>query len=480
MVDIIFTRTLLTQEEMYGDLAGVGSSEPSVGLCYLAATTRQKGFKTEIIDALALNMNCERLAEEILDRMPKYVGISSVTISIYDAGYLAKLVKVRNKDIKIIIGGSHITAVPKETMEKFPEFDIGVLGEGEITVVELLKALEQGNALENVAGIIFRQDGQLKMTAKREFIKDLDTLSLPAWDLLPDMSYYSPPAWSLHKSNAGLLVTSRGCASRCTFCDRSAFGHVCRAHSTDYVMNMIRYLYDRYKIRHFRINDDNFILFKRRLYQICNRLIKERLKISWSCFARVDSVNPEMLSLIKKAGCWQISYGVETAAQKIHDVEKKNITLAQIEQAIIWTHKEKIKTIAFCMIGHPLETLQTIRATIDFVKRLPIDDFKMMFITPYPGTELYATAEQYGWLDRDWKNMNAYTSPCFIPYNMTKDELIRFRNKAISEFYLQPRVFLSYLFSMRNARQFMAMFKGVIALFRLIIKNKRVFLYEYI
>lgn len=473
MVDVIFTRTLLTQEEMYGDLAGVGSSEPSLGLCYLAAATRENGFKTEIIDALALRMNCEELAKEILNRAPRYVCISSVTLSIHYAAKVAELIKAYDKNIKIIIGGAHVTAVPDETMQKFSDFDIGVLGEGEVTIVELLKALEAKERLDGIPGIIFRDNKALKTTPKREFIKDLDSLAMPAWDLLPGMSYYYPPAWSLNESNAGLLITSRGCAASCIYCDRSGFGNVCRAHSADYVMRMIRLLYDRYNIRHFRINDDNFILFKKRLYEICQRIIDEGPKITWSCFARADGVNPEILKLMKEAGCWQISYGVETASQEIHDIEKKDIDVKEIEEAIKWTHQAGIKSIAFCMIGHPLETPQTIRATIDFVKRLPVDDFKMMFVTPFPGTELYAHAEKYGTLERDWRKMNAYVEPCFIPHGMAKDELIKYRNRAFREFYTQPKIILSYLISIRSAKQIAAVIKGIAALLKLLVKNKQ-------
>ena len=472
MTDIVFTRTLLTQEQMYGDLAGIGASEPSLGLCYLSAQVREKGFRVKIIDALAEGLTNEKLADQILQMNPKYVGISSVTISIYDAASVAEIVKEKNSNIKIIVGGAHMTAVPFETMEQFPQIDIGVIGEGEVTIVELMKALDNNTKLDNVSGIVFRNNGRLKVTGQREFINDLDLLPMPAWDLLPPMSFYSPPAWSLNKSNAGLLVTSRGCANNCTFCDRSAFGRRYRSHSAGYVMKMIRHLYDNYNIRHFRINDDNFILFKKRLYEICDILIKNGPKISWSCFARVDGVNPELLKLMKQAGCWQISYGVETACQEIHNIEKKNITIEQIEKAIIWTHRAGIKTIAFCMIGHPLETTQTIRKTINFVKRLPLDDFKMMYITPYPGTELYRDAEKYGTINRDWRMLNSYQEPPFVPYGLTKEQIVVYRNKAFKEFYLQPRIILSYLLYIRNRKQLTAIIKGVLSLLKLVKINK--------
>lgn len=236
---------------------------------------------------------------------------------------------------------------------------------------------------------------------------------------------------------------------------------------------MIRHLYDKYNVRHFRINDDNLVLFKKRLYELCEKLIKEGPKITWSCFARVDTVTPEMLELMKKAGCWQISYGVETASQEIHDVEQKHITIEQIERAIRWTHKAGIKIIAFCMIGHPLETPETIRKTINFVKRLPIDDFKMMFLTPFPGTELYRDAEKYGHFQRDWKKLNAYVEPCFIPYGMTKEELVKYRNMAFREFYLQPRIIFAYLVSIRSLKQVMAIVNGGLALLVMLFKKKK-------
>ena len=126
------------------------------------------------------------------------------------------------------------------------------------------------------------------------------------------------------------------------------------------------------------------------------------------------------------------------------------------------------------MIGHPLETPETIRKTIDFVKRLPVDDFKMMFLTPFPGTELYQDAEEYGTFQRDWRKLNAYIEPCFIPYGMSKGQLIKYRNMAFWEFYLQPRIIVSYLLSIKTMKQFANIIKGGIALLKLSIKKANV------
>ena len=453
-------------EEEYGHLAKVGSVEMPNGLCYLAASTRKAGYKTEIIDAHAMNLPNNKLADLIINKNPKYVGISANTINIYSAADLAKKIKNLNSKIKIIVGGPHITPVPVETMKRFPEIDIGVIGEGEITIVDLLNTIEKENDLKDVRGIVYRKGKEIVITEKREFIKNLDRLPPPAFDLLPDFKkYYKPPAWSLHGKMSALLITSRGCPAQCTFCDRAVFGNICRAHSAKYVMRIIRELYYKYGVRHLRLNEDNLLLFKNRLKEICKTIIKERLEISWSCFARVDYVNLEILQLMKRAGCWQISYGIESGEQKILDVEKKNLTLDQIERAVKLTKKVGIRVVGFNMIGHPLETIKSMKKTIDFNKRLKVDDFKAEFLTPFPGTELYYTAEKYGVLDRDWRKMGVYKGPVFIPYGLTEELLIEWHKRGIWRFYLQPRVILSYIKQIRSLNDIKTLFLGATVVF---------------
>lgn len=459
--EIIFTRPTLSLEDEYGHLRKVGSIEMPNGLCWVAASTRKAGYKTEIIDAHAMRLSNEKLADLIINKNPKYVGISANTINIYSAADLAKKVKNLNPKIKIIVGGPHITAVSVETMRRFPEIDIGVIGEGEVTIIDLLNAMEKKDELKKVKGIVYRRGKKIIVTERREFIKNLDDLPLPAFDLLPDFKkYYKPPAWSLHRKTSALLITSRGCSAQCTFCDRAVFGNVCRAHSAKYVMKIIRKLYKKYGVRHLRLNEDNLLLFRKRLEEICNAIIKEKLKISWSCFARVDCVDLEILRLMKKAGCWQISYGIESGEQKILDVEKKNVTLEQIERAVRLTRKVGIRVVGFNMIGHPLETIESMKKTMDFNKRIKVDDFKTEFLIPFPGTELYRTAEKYGTLDRDWRKMGVYKGPVFIPYGLTEELIIKWHKKGLWQFYLQPRVILSYLKQIKSLNDIKTLFLG--------------------
>ncbi|HHT9158609.1 MAG TPA: B12-binding domain-containing radical SAM protein [Candidatus Brocadiaceae bacterium] len=463
MVDIIFTRIYHSLDEEFGYLSKFGYVEISNGLCWLAAVARQHKYNVEIIDALPLKLNNNDLASEIAKKSPKYVGITACSIDIYGAFDFASKLKSIRPDIVTILGGAHITAVPRETMERFPSFDIGVIGEGEDTIIDLLDSLEEKNSkkLSDVNGIIYRDAGNISVTNPLRSIVDMDSLPLPAWDLLPNINkhFFAPP-WTMHSGKTVTIITSRGCPYQCIYCDRKIFGNKVRFHSAEYVKDMIKTLHFKYGILHFRIADDNFIVNKKRLREICDLLRKENIKVTWSCLARVDSIDSENLALMKKAGCWSIAFGIETGSQKIHDFEKKKVTLEKIESAVKLTRKAGIRTIGFNIIGHPLETIETIKETINFNKKIKIDDFKTQFMVPFPGSELYQIAEQYGTFNKDWKSMSVFQEPVFVPHGLTKEDLIKWNKKGFWSFYLQPRVILAYLTHIRSFNDMKMIFMG--------------------
>lgn len=335
MSKIIFVNPPIEMEERYGRYAAAGSYFPPLQLACLAAGTRKEGFETIIVDSIANNWHMEATAKAIVDERPDYVGITSTTVSIHRAGKLAGLIKEQAPDIKVLIGGVHLSAMPVETMQTFPAFDIGVIGEGDITIVELLNALKNNTPLDDVNGIIFQNDGEFKKSAPRPLIRDLDSLPFPAWDLLPDLpKFYRPALQSVRRLPSTTVMTTRGCFGKCTFCSRTVFGNKIRAHSTDYVIDMIKHLCSKYGMRDFQIEDDSFLSFPSRVIDICRRIRDEKLNISWNCLARVDRIKPEILAEVKKAGCWQIQFGIESGSQNILDFIEKGITLEQIENAV--------------------------------------------------------------------------------------------------------------------------------------------------
>lgn len=332
---IVFTTPPVTLEERYGKLSGTANKLPSLGILFLAAVLRREGYAVSVIEASSLGLSLRELLGEMIAINPEYVGISATTLSIFNASALADEIKKINRNIKIIIGGPHLTAIPEKTMKLSKSFDFGVIGEGEETIVELINSLEYGGKISEVSGIVFREGEIIRRTAPRIFLDDLDKLPFPAWDMLKDFpDKYHPPPFRFKKLPAVYIVTTRGCPYKCIFCDRSVFGNKCRGHSAQYILELIEYLYKRFGIREILIEDDTFVTFKSRLIKICEGIINRGIKISWSCLARADAVTPEILSLMKKAGCWGISYGIETGDEEVMKFIGKNLNLGKVEQAV--------------------------------------------------------------------------------------------------------------------------------------------------
>lgn len=470
MCDIVLIYPPVTMAGRYKKVA-TGHEVAPQPLIYLGAYLRQNNYKCRLIDANALGLSIDETVNQILALSPKFVGITSPTMLISAAGRIAKKLKDNNPDIITIVGGPHITAVPNETMMLYTDIDIGVLGEGEITVIELLRAFENKINLESVTGIIYRDNGNLKITPARLFIEDIDTLPVPAWDMLPDLlKHYQQSAVRIDRLPNISLVSSRGCPFQCIFCARNVFGNVTRAHSADYIIKMIKYLIKEYKIKSVSFEDENFVIYRKRLVEFCNRLIEEKLDITWDCASNVNAVNHELLFLMKRAGCWQINYGIETGSQRILDFIKKGTKLENVEKALRMTKDAGIVTKGYFIVGHPTETRESIQETIDFIKKIALDVFQMSFMIPLPGTELYKIASQYGEFKNDWDNMNIWT-PLFIPTGLSQEDLENESKRAYKAFYLRWRPIFTYLKRMLKSAAFIKFFKDGLKILKFILER---------
>ena len=445
---IVFLSSPLTLYERYSDFSLSGAIEIPIGLCYLASMTRKYNYPTSIIDAEALHLNIDTIIERLKDIKPKYIGITSSTVGIENSQKLALKIKQCFSNITIILGGNHLTALPTQTLESCPSFDIGVIGEGEETIIEILDCLENGNNLNNISGIAFRKNGKVIITKPRSFIKDLDILPFPAWDLLPDISkYYRMPSQSTRRTPGISSVTSRGCPFKCIFCDRKVFGNSVRSHSAEYVLKMIKTLKNKMHIKEIHFEDDIFTLYPKRLKEICDALIQQKIKISWSCFSRVDSpFDIDLLKLMKKAGCWQIKYGVESGAQSVLDISQKGVTKNQVITAVKLAKKAKLKVKGFFIIGLPGETKKTLEETLNFMKNVPFDDISLPYFTPYPGTDIFDNKKLYQKYGKfhfsNWKELNSFI-PVFIPNNMNVKDLQYYHKKILKAFFLRPKIFIT-------------------------------------
>jgi radical SAM superfamily enzyme YgiQ (UPF0313 family) len=459
---ILFSTAPL-HKEIWGDLAEVGSLLPPLGLCYLAAVTRELGHETAILDCYAEKIDYSLAVERIINENPDIVGISSTTQEIGAASLLARELKKKKPALLVLIGGVHITSTPLETMKRYPDFDIGFIGEGEAAMAAFLKAYEKKEPLWSVSGLIFRcptrmsaemdnipsqyyvSNEELVMTPRMGAISDLDTLPIPAFDLLPELAtHYSPAITNYKRSPVMGLVSSRGCPGQCTFCDRSMFGNRIRMHSVGRIMEIIDLLMNKYGIREINFYDDTLVAQRSRVIELCNHLIENKVDLTWSCNARVNLVNPELLQLMAKAGCWQISYGIESGEQALLDSLKKGITLEQVERAVKWSKEVGMQIKAYYIIGLPGETRDSLRKTKESILGLPLDDICLEFFTPFPGTVLYDQIVAEGVPIPDWEDMNTLKLT-YIPVGFEEKELRDAFKDIIKRFYLRPRIIYGYM-----------------------------------
>ncbi len=460
-MDIVFVDTPIFQSN--GEAIFIQDHLPNIGLAILAAVAEREGFKASILDAVALKYSFQEIIENIIKKKPKYVGLSAMTHSISSVAMVAKKLKEKISDVTIILGGVHVTSTPKQTFLKFPDcFDIAVIGEGEITLIELLNVLESHRDLSEIAGLAFMHEGAFFQTGSRAFIRDLDELPMPAWHLFPplDIHYSASFISSGSRKKSGHLITSRGCPGQCVFCDNSVNGRKMRAYSVDYVIEMIEILHKKHNINDIQFNDDTFVTLRKRLLEVCERLIQRNYDLTWSCDARVNSVTPESIKNMKRAGCWQIAYGVESGSERILQFLKKKITLDQIKNAFTWTKKAGISTKGFFILGHPTETHESINDTINLMLALRIDVVGMTFFTAYPGSPIHSSIKNYGSFNPNWEFANTYSVGNFIPDGFTDEELLQYRKKALKKFYLRPKYILGQLGNINNLSDFQKLTQG--------------------
>ena len=443
--DLLLINPPITLEERYGSFASVGSQAPPLGLCYLASSAKKFGYSVQIIDAPALDMDLTRTMAEIVKIDAELIGLTASTVSIYRASDLAKELKERGTKASILIGGPHVSSLPIETLEEFKEFDIGVINEGEFIVPEIIACYKEGGSIGDIAGLVYREGEEVVLSPPRKNIEDIDSIPYPAWDLLPYLpKSYKPSPHSYLKLPSSSLMSSRGCNGTCTFCARPFMGEKYRGHSAHYTVGMIDHLVKAYGIRDIMFYDDNFLLDKKRVQTICEEILNRKYKISWSCLARPEAIADDLFKLIKRAGCWQIAYGIESADQTILNNVKKRVTVERVEEVIRKTNEAGIHSRGYFMVGCPGETKETVEKTTRFLITSSLRDFHVTFCTPMPGAELFETAQQYGEFARDLKKLG-FWDPVFIPKGMTKQQLIDAHMRMYRKFYLRPSVILRYL-----------------------------------
>jgi len=383
-----------------------GFKNPPLGLLYVAAVLRESGYTTEIIDFNMVS-DMERFFKKLPARIekasPKWVGISTMTRQFTGAVRIAQLVKIADPSLPVVVGGVHVSELPREVLSQQP-IDFVVFGEGEMTMLDLV----QGKPLDSIDGLGYKEDGKLFINANRPLIADLDSIPLPAWDLLPyKKDHGGQVSGSMGLSGdeiTGVILSSRGCPNNCIFCDSSSvFGRKFRCRSASNVVSEIEILYWEHGIKQFDFVDDTMTVDRRRVFELCDIIIEKGLNIKWACNARVNTISKEMLLKLKAAGCVRVDFGVESGDPVVLKNIGKKINLEQVKTAFKLCKEVGIKTMAFFMVGNLGEDFDSIKKSAALAREIDSDYYAYSIATPYPGTELYRIGTENNWIKiRDW------------------------------------------------------------------------------
>jgi magnesium-protoporphyrin IX monomethyl ester (oxidative) cyclase len=440
---------------------GVDLFQP-LGLAYIAAILRDSHYLVSIIDALAEGwqnlqkfdknrdfngLSFAQIGKKIKKLKPKLVGITiTFTVQKDSAFRVASVVKSIDNNIVVVVGGPHVTVRAEECLQN-PNIDFAVIGEGEITIVELVKRLEAKSSLEElkkVKGIAFKDGKRVVVTDSRPLIQDLDSLPFPARDLLP-MEIYFEAAKSKRASRDldkpwASVFTSRGCPFNCVFCSiHLTMGKKWRARSPANIIEELKLIIKNYGVKQIDFEDDNISYDRKRMEEICNLIIKNNLKIEWFTpnGIRADTLDEPLLRKMKASGCRELWFAPESGSQRVVDeVIGKRINLKYVEKMVTACKKIGISSNCFFVIGLPGETKKEIEKTIAYAQRLGrlgADNCLFSIATPLYGTRLYREATEKGFLrERNDENLR-YDIPQIKTPEFSPEELVELREQALKK-----------------------------------------------
>ncbi len=474
-----------------------GSDQPAgnlpLGLMYIAAVLEKADYKTEILDAfmsdgkflkngetINVGMPFEHIKQEIYSRKPDIVGVAGpFTCQIENSVKISNLAKQVDQSILTVVGGPHVTTVPKDFLEEAKNVDVAVTGEGEYAMLDLAQHFEGKKQLNEILGVAYRKDGEVKVNSPRPFIENLDELPYPAYDLVDMEQYLSPKkiGYRSFRNRAISMITSRGCPFNCCFCSvHLHMGKQFRAHSASYVLNHIQFVVEKFNVKNIFFEDDNLTFDLARFEAICNGLIEKKIKIGWETpnGVRADCLNLSLLEKMKKSGCQSVFFGVESGDQQIlNDVICKSLDLNRVVEVAKICKDIDLKTGAFYIIGFPGEKKENMQKTVDFALKLKRDfdvGMHLFIATPSYGTRLYDECKAEGYIQEDltWNSFAEARQPKGMPLISTEDftaqevkeiaskaleeykklsllNLIKNPRKSLKEAFDQPQLILKYI-----------------------------------
>ena len=420
-----------------------GTLWPPVSLAMTGAVLEKDGYGARIIDCPAIAMDFEGLRQELQRFNPRLVIWSTGTPSIASDLALAEYIKKELPAAQTAVFGTHVTALDRQCLEAAPALDCIIRNEPELTARELAAAIAAHTPFADIAGLTWRDaTGSIISNPARPFIDNLDSLPFPAWHLLPHQQYLLP----LKGRPFLIIAPQRGCPFNCTFCTcQTYYGKKLRPRSTANIIAEIKYDMERFGVRDFFFWAETFVVDRQHVAELCQAMLDAKLDIAWTCNSRIDIVDAELLKLMARAGCWMISYGIESADQKVLDTVKKGTRVEQAAVAVGLARAAGIRTAGHFIFGLPGDTEAAMKKTLKLARSLRLDVAQFYSAVPFPGSLLYEQALEQGWIEKmDYAGFSQSSSVMRLP-GLSPETVDRCRAAAYRQFYLNPLTWLRTL-----------------------------------
>jgi anaerobic magnesium-protoporphyrin IX monomethyl ester cyclase len=416
---------------------------PPLSLLYLSSYVKKK-FSSKIIDAAAEGLSNEQVAELVKTAHPKYIGVYVTSFTLIQVKDLIEKIKKKINPV-IILGGPHIIYHPTSVSALGADF--GIIGEGEEPLLNLLTCLKEAKSTRRVKRLVLKEGKKIIINKSGKALQNLDSLPFPDRRCLPNEKYFSP----LHRGKITTMITSKGCIYDCIFCalpNRKTY----RERSPDNVIKEIKEIISQ-GFDYIEIQDDLFTLSKSRVKKICEQIIKNRMKIDWGCETRADMVDYDLLISMRKAGCTNIKFGVESGSERIrNEVIGKKLKRSAIIKGFCNAKKTGMITVGYFMIGLPTESEEEAKRTIEFALALNPDYAEFHIPVPIPGSRLFEDSMKKSKINKGiWEELlKGGTLPVYGGSKIKADDLIAMRKKAYLRFYLRPGKIIEQIKSIKS------------------------------
>lgn len=450
----IFLTDIMFDKRISALHLGSDVRHPPLGLLYLASSLKNNGHSVIFIDANALNLSAEGIVKALLPFNPELVGFTLTTVEFpLQVEMISKIKK--ELGCKVVVGGPHLSLYPEATLS-FNSIDFGIMGDGEIALLQLVNSIEKKSGYESINGLIWKENNKVLVNKPINIIEDLDNLAFPAREMLNQKLYYSI---LFKKRNATTMVSGRGCPSNCTFCYEE---RKVRFRSPSNVIEEIEECKKKYNIEEFYFHDATITVDRERIIKICEGLQQKKLDLRWSIRPIPETLDKELIAILKKSGCYRISCGFESADSNIIKRLGKNHSIETITNIMKWSKEVGMEVYGYFMLGNPGDTIATIEKTINLPVKQKMDYAQFTRLTILPGTTLYEELKKKTnkdfWLDYMFNRVKASEIES-LDVNLSVEELNNYVNKAHKVFYLRVSFIIKQLFKINSFSKLLMLIK---------------------